>query len=360
MNFELLRIVAMLLIITSHCIIHTKIPETIEKFTTNWYILEFIRIPTRFSVNIFIMITGYYMVKSKFKTNKLISLWGLTFFYSFFVLLGLQLINGKIILKYFWNNIFVFSSGKIWFFTIYIGLYVLSPFINKVINSINKKQYKILLLFMLYLLVIHKMIYPEAVSFESNNGYNITWFIFLYILGGYIRLHYDKKINKNIYLLLSVIITIIVWIIRILYQKQYGKECDFIFNFNNILILLLSATVFLYFKELKINNKLLSKIISKIAPLMFAIYLIHDNGNTMGYWIRFVMRDYSFVNTKIFIPRLFGTVLLVFVTCSIIEAIRRILFTLVRSTKIYKKIKQAKVFVKIEGLTKKLDEILGK
>ena len=67
MNFELLRIVSMILIISSHYIIHSTILDEVEQFSFNYFFIEIIRALTRISVGLYVLITGYYMIKSKIK-----------------------------------------------------------------------------------------------------------------------------------------------------------------------------------------------------------------------------------------------------------------------------------------------------
>ena len=209
MNFELLRIICMILIVASHCIMHSEIMKKVNLYTGNYYFLEFLIAFSKISVNLYILITGYYMVKSKFKTKKLISIWGITFFYSFCTLLICELIGQRVGKKVIIMNLLPFISGRYWFVTTYIGLYLLIPFINKLINNITKKQYELLVLVLFFMLVIAKTIFSSVNYLLPNSGDNLFWFCYLYIIGAYIRLYYDKKINKNFYLMIGFLASFI-------------------------------------------------------------------------------------------------------------------------------------------------------
>lgn len=71
MNYELLRIISMILIICAHYITHSHIMEDVDIYSFNYFILEIIMASTRISVGLYILITGYYMVTSKMKLKKL-------------------------------------------------------------------------------------------------------------------------------------------------------------------------------------------------------------------------------------------------------------------------------------------------
>lgn len=79
-NFELLRIVCMILIIAHHFSVHSIIPENISRL--NRFIFDVFAIGGKVAVNVFVLISGYFMVKSKFKLQKLLMLIFQTFFYS--------------------------------------------------------------------------------------------------------------------------------------------------------------------------------------------------------------------------------------------------------------------------------------
>ena len=99
MNFELLRIISMILIVGSHYIVHGKILENVEIFSTNYFIAEFIRVFTRVAVNLYVLITGYYMINSKAKVKKVFNLWTIIEFYSVAILIIAILAGEKTGLK---------------------------------------------------------------------------------------------------------------------------------------------------------------------------------------------------------------------------------------------------------------------
>ena len=82
-NFELLRIISMILIVSSHYVLHA--PEFTKGLTVNKYILDFISLGGKIGVNCFILITGFFLVKSEFKLDKFIKLIMEVFTYSIFM-----------------------------------------------------------------------------------------------------------------------------------------------------------------------------------------------------------------------------------------------------------------------------------
>lgn len=89
-NIELLRIVAMIMIILHHLAIYlrnTKVPLTTTGrcLTTSFFGLG------KLGVNIFVLISGYFLINSKFKTKKVIKLWLQVVFYSVLIMIIIKL-----------------------------------------------------------------------------------------------------------------------------------------------------------------------------------------------------------------------------------------------------------------------------
>lgn len=139
-NFELLRIICMILIVVFHFSVHGGYySESAGTLPFNSVIIDLFGLGGRLGVNIFVLISGYFLINSKFKPKKLLSLFIQVWFFSISIYL-IFLISGGISFTWgsFLCNIFPVVTSQYWFITTYIGLYLLSPFINKLL----KKTYK--------------------------------------------------------------------------------------------------------------------------------------------------------------------------------------------------------------------------
>ena len=83
-NIELLRILSMLMIISLHywsnCVSLNELPT----FSGAFYFGNFIRGFSYSSVNIYVLISAYFLCKSTLRLNKLFRLWSCVLFYSLF------------------------------------------------------------------------------------------------------------------------------------------------------------------------------------------------------------------------------------------------------------------------------------
>lgn len=83
------------------------------------------------------------------------------------------------------------SYGKYWFASVYMYLYLLCPFINKFAHSINKTTYKNLLIIMTVIFSLIYSILYKSNAFQAGTGIfeSLSWFVYMYLLAGYIRIY---------------------------------------------------------------------------------------------------------------------------------------------------------------------------
>ena len=290
-SYELMRIVSMFLIVLYHVILHGKMIENCENAGLK-ILLELIKFFTLVHVNSFILVTGYFQINSKFNQKKLWSLIGSNWFYRLVILVLFsifEIVNlDKVTMV---MEGFPINLNEYWFFKNYLLLYCLVPFINKGILSMNKKTFQkmIIVMFIVFSIVLA----VTGGEFFFNNGFSLYQFIFLYILGAYLRKYpIDKSyifkiMSKNMYKIVLFTIFFVCLISNyVLYS--YADSISWINsgfktisnyirwtseNYSCPFVIIQSIAYFLYSGTLDFK----SKFINKIASLTFGIYLIHDN-----------------------------------------------------------------------------------
>jgi surface polysaccharide O-acyltransferase-like enzyme len=266
-NFELLRIILILMIIGNHYLFNGGLIPILQPSDFNFYIAYLFLSFFIVAVNCFILITGFFQINKEFHFKKVVELWTEVFFYSvsisaIFWILKLEPINVKNIIQTF----FPVLTAQWWFISLYIVLYCFSPFINIAINNMDKNTHKKLLLVIAFFYVLLPSIRPNFTYFQDN-GYSMYNFIFLYCLGAYIR-KYDipYKINYlNAYFLSSLFL-----FLGFVSGTALHKNCINFFDYSFIPVELSSFFLFIYFKNIKLNSSL----INKVAASVFGIYLI--------------------------------------------------------------------------------------
>ncbi len=281
-NIELLRVLAMLMVITLHALGHGGILDSYKNSggEYEYYFFQFLFILNRVSVNCFVLITGYLMVKSKFNFLRIINLIIQIEFYSIFCSLAAKFIFHKSIgMKELLFTIFPLTSNRYWFMTCYAILLILIPLFNKFILSIGKKQ---LVKVNLFLIVLFSVI-PTIFYWSRRvlgNGYTFTWFVVLYFAGAYIGL-YGCSLKKNWSFWLYFIFSGMGYILHMIIMSVSGMfgysggEMIF-YTYNNVICFLAALFLFLTFINMNITLGIWSRI-AKLGRYSLGAYLCSDN-----------------------------------------------------------------------------------
>lgn len=322
---ELLRIAAMLLIIISHFSVY-GIDENISLFTMrpcfNKYFLETFQFGF-LGVDIFMLISGYFGIKSQFKAEKLIKLLLQVFFYSavIYVILccsGIIDFSVKDAIKACFPAIF----KKYWFFSGYVLTYVLSPFINRFLNSADRKIH----LSLIAVLWLIWGIIPLATGSDFY-GTHFTDLMIMYIIGAYLRLYPDNIFSKNklrrILLPLSVIlfpVSVALMNYAAMYVSAFENHYGFFYAVLSPLTVTAACLIFISFTKLHIKE---NKFINAVASCVFGVYLIHDNQLLREYLWGSIIRasDYAYSKALVLYVLLFSVI--IFSTGAVIDFIRQ-------------------------------------
>lgn len=296
-NFELLRIISMVFIIWHHYTLHGGILN-VEYTNINKYLAEIIYIFGKIGVNLFILISGYFLINSNFKIKKIVKLIMKVLFYNILVFFVLLIFKKDITLLVIKKTFFPISYSSYWFITAYVGMYFFSPFINKLIKVLKQDKFKILLIISLILFSI----IPTLAQTSSFMG-NLQWFIFVYMIGAYIRL-YDIKISKKnlkyyiIFLYLFLVIgSLCITYFSIEEPKRFEKIKTLV-SMNFLPTFCLSIFIFIFFKNLNIKE---IKIINYLGKSSLAVYLLHDNEFIRYAFWKKLFKVEAFYNANIFI-----------------------------------------------------------
>lgn len=352
-NFELLRIVSMLFIVVYHVIVHGKVIEnsTNQMFIT---IMEFVIFTIVIHVNCFVLLTGYFQIDKKFKQKKLWSITNASLFYKIVIMvilaiIGIIKIDQVTIIK----EISPINIDDYWFIKNYLFLYCLSPFLNKLALSLSKKDYHKMIIVMTIIFSVIPYI-TGAKAFE-NNGFTLCNFIYLYFIGGYLKLYKIKdnyifkpmtnslyKLTLKIIFISCILINFSFFItsdklltINPLSGELFGNIYVMSKLYSNPFVILQAVSFFLIFEKINIQ----SKIINFISKLTFGIYLIHDNIFITKYLYKWLNIDNGRIESYRVLLNIILATIFIFGICGFIEFIRQILFKFIYNRKISGKIR---------------------
>ncbi len=193
----MLRIISMTMIIGLHYFGMGGALSNLMPSSYNYYVAHFFESTFIVGVNCFVLITGYFQInKNSIQISKVIEFLFNMLCYSLFfyaIAVGLELL--PLTYKELAKAVFPFFRGLRWFIEIYIILYLFSPFLNRGLNQLNKREFKILLILMLLFFSIGASFLPNPPV--KDNGYGIITFVLLYSIGAYIKKFYIMSYSKK-------------------------------------------------------------------------------------------------------------------------------------------------------------------
>ncbi len=368
-NFELLRIIAMFMIVTLHYTQNSGVLENNGTYTLQNIFFIFLNTVCSVGVNCFVLISGYYLITSKFKIQKIIHLWGLVLFYSLGIYLLYKITNHSVVNPMSSvETIYVFTpvlNVHYWFIVPYLALYIVFPFLNKMINTLNQKQLKVILIIFFVLMCVINNITPLNQNFEAVGGHSILWFMFLYGVGAYIKKYKNKDEGKDKYkyLLYFIICIILGFIFKIIFENISSlnillKYANYrVIAFNSVFAFLGAVFIFMFFKNIKVKGENTGKCISFVSKNVFAVYLIHEHElNRQVIWNTNLNINIAGMQNN-FILHYLLCIFIIFTSCVLIEEIRRIVFEIFLKIPVFNKI-QLKVHKKYNNINEKINEFI--
>lgn len=350
-SLDLLKILCMIMIVTLHFVSHGGLGEYFSKSPAMHYVMQLLRALSICSVNVFVLISGYFLIgKQGLNIKRFLSIALSVWFYAwcYFAITattGMADFGIKEILA----SLLPISYKLYWFPTCYLCLYILSPFLNKFLIALSKRSYLTLLVVLFLLFSVWNEVAVMSDPFRLVDGYSFLWFVFLYCLSGFIRLHGDdffKGFKANrwlwIYLGSAVLIAAIDSVLAFLggymsFIGEYGLVHHFS-RYCSILVVVESLSLFMFFKSIDIKRLSVQKALTFISPLTFGVYLLHDNANIRRVLYFDILRLDTLPDNLLALPIILAYILLLFSICCMIEYLRKTGFSFLERSAPYTKL----------------------
>ena len=250
-NIELLRVISMFMVLLGHYYVLSYF-DNVDTISFNLVCMQFIWAWSKVAVDIFVIITGYFLVNQTFRWKKVLKLLSCTYFWGIIVLLLGFALGLSVKTDYIYKSLFPLTPLN-WFARSYLLLYVSIPLFNKIINSVNKARLGQIII---GLTTIFYMIPTLISTFISGGGYLTSYFTFgiMYMIGAYIRKYGDTKLDKiSVYAGIASIILILTSILWNDFHMYEGLYIMYLAHKGNSVVGLLAAIgIFTVFKSIKI------------------------------------------------------------------------------------------------------------
>lgn len=343
-GIDLLRIISMIMIPVLHILGHGGILENTTTLSIHNEIAWLLEIASLCAINSYALISGYVGYGRKQKYSNIIYLYFQVIFYTLlttavFIFYKPELVSLTTIV----NAIFPFAYSTYWYFSAYFCLFFFTPFLNLALDKFEKAtiQKLLLLLFMIFS-VLPTLFYSDFGC--TNAGYSFLWLAILYLTGGYIKkygLSFSRTNRTN--LIGYFICVILTWlskicielITNILFHEPIGG--GYLISYTSPTIILCSVFLLLFFANIKCGKKL-TRFIQFFSPLVFGVYLFHDEPLIRETFLKNAFIGYLSFNPIVMILAVIGTAIAIWFVGSLADKIRLTVFNLL-------KIKELSIFL---------------
>lgn len=327
-NIEMLRLLAMMMVVSLH---YLAKGELLEKLTGPLsakghlaWILESFSIA---AVDVYVLISGYFLVETGFRCKRVISLVLQVMFYTcllpiLLVVTGILPV-GEITFYNILQCIFPTNMLHYWFVSAYVLMFLFTPVLNAAVHGMGKKQLQMAIVILLIMESLSKTVIPVRLELD-NLGYDAYWFMVVYLIAAYIRLYgipfLERKDKKGDRAVLSYIgaclgMYALTMLIRGAYllTGQFENFIESAYGYNHLLTIGAAVALFYVFKNREERmqaeyagtgkgKQALAKeaetekqnaadargnllgFICRIAPCSFGVYLLHEQVNIRYLW----------------------------------------------------------------------------
>lgn len=323
-RLELLRILCMLMIVTYHYSIYGFYSDDVL-FSSNKTLIELLSLGGETGVSVFVLISGYYMVSSRYSFRKFMLYLGQIWFYTIGALLLFLLVfprSGLVDRSMISMSLLPLSKGHYWFATSYFVLMLLSPFLNVFISKASRSQ----LLAAIWTLLGVYLLLPTFFDIYLTHS-TIARFLTLYLTAGYIRLYSagrPGRFRRHLAVTLALAAFAVLWITA---ANLLGRRLNtaFLLNHANVFshsMLFAYAMALALFLVFVSASPCCSKSINRLAALTFGVYLFHENQLLRSMW-QSIFKTAQFVNSPWLPLHALCAIVSVYVAGSLLEFLRQ-------------------------------------
>ena len=289
-GIEILRAVAMLMVVTLHVLGAGGILNALEPFTPKYYFAWFLEIISMCAVNCFGLISGWLMAQKAADYRRIIRFALQVFFYTFCIwvltrIFGWHTASWQLILKSSLPH-----NTPLWYAKSYLLLLFLTPVLNAFVVSLEGKRVKCYFAVSLILFSLLPTVSAKDFFF-FNSGYNVWWLAVLYVWGGMLRKwKLDEKIKAWQLISALVCVETASYLSKVLVEYLLFRKTGEYTVYGNWIAytspLIVFKAMVLLLLCLKIRAQWLDhKGFRLLFESMFGVYLIHMNYVVNGRWI---------------------------------------------------------------------------
>lgn len=286
---DVLRVIGALAVVLLHASARVVAIHP-DPTSASWWVANFLDASTRWSVPIFIMISGALMLNAQSiswldfyrrRYTKLLPVIG--FWTVFYVVTDSYrdpaLYGALVILR---GIILGAPHAHLWYLYMLVGLYAATPFIKIFVSTASKEQLLYFLAFCFSLGSIETIFSSLSGTFERSalvgRGTFLSSFlpyVGYFVAGYYLQRYAPKPSNTQLIRYAATSVMLISFGVGLLFPVLGENAWILMYSYLNPLVIILSCSVYILASRLELQSLLALKFVRLLAPLTLGIYVIH-------------------------------------------------------------------------------------
>ena len=273
---ELLRVLSMSMVLVLHALLKTGALDYLSG--AHYWIYWGLEAACYCAVNIFILICGYFQIHTSFKLRNVIRITIVSVWLYSVVFGCMQIIVGKQPLQ-ITELITVFlplTTKRFWFVNAYTILYLISPFLNKVLHALNRWQHLALNVILVLVFCVRNTCFPVGWVQSNDGGMGLIWFVTLYCVAAWLRLYEIPRIKAWMGFVAYLLATAAMVVgKKLLLALGLGIYATKIYHYASVFVLTQSVGLFVTFIKSKPIENGVGSIIDIAGKHSYSVYIIH-------------------------------------------------------------------------------------
>lgn len=322
-GIDLVKVFAVFFVPSVHFFLNTNFYSVDLIASKSLFVQTYLRWLFLICVPLFMITTGYLMSKKQLSGKYykgLLSVLGVYLFYSICaIVIRTYYGEEKSVLSWI-SAIFNFTANSYaWYVNMYIGLFLLIPFLNLIYHNLkSKKEKTILILTFFFICGIPNFVNSLPMPFVNFPNWWVNIYpLAYYFIGCYIK-EFKPKMNKPLAIVLFGIVILFETLLTY-YFAHGGPFVDAAGYYGSIVVMTSAVLFFLIFYDIDFNNQVVSKILALIGSLTLDIYLASNIVDLVVYkYVRGHIFESNIQIIYYFVP-IVGTIIILSLTISIIR-----------------------------------------
>lgn len=322
-NMELLRLVAMLLIMMVHAsyrALPAPTPEAIAADSVSMFLQIMVESFTVVGVNVFVMLSGWYGIRLRWSR-----LAELLFQIAFFTVLclGVYYALTDTLPPTPYLSILMLHEGDYWFVKTYIALYLLSPVLNAFVQTATQRQMAVTILSLFAFQWVYGWVFEATTWLRA--GYSLPSFVCLYLLARYLNIYkptftkWRPRTDLLVYLAICLMVTLTYFVL-----KSRFNLGGLLWFYNSPTTIIAAMFLLLFFSKLSFQSNL----VNWMGISALAVYLTHSNTPLGQYYDLYIREWHDTLPRLSFILHTAVLIVAVYLGSILIDKVRIVVWNL--------------------------------